>query len=123
LVVAACGGGSDEGANTVETTVPATTVSATGGSETTVTTLSGAGEDGSPFGGLILEESYLRGTWCSQGTDFVVDDDGVTVGPLDPQPIEVYFGANPATSLVSSSQDEFVAKQAGQEVTFVRGSC
>lgn len=107
----------------METTVPATTVSATGGSETTVTTLSGAGDDGSPFGGLILEESYLRGTWCSQGTDFVVDDDGVTVGPLDPQPIEAVFGANPATSLVSSSQDEFVAKQAGQEVTFVRGSC
>lgn len=112
VALAASCGGDDDAADNVTTPGSATTVGAT----------SVAGNDGSPFGGLILEESYLRGTWCSEGANYVVDDNGVKIGPLDPMPIEAVFG-NPNLSLVSSSDDEFVVLQSVREVTFIRGSC
>ena len=113
LIAAACGGDSDDGGNNeVATSSPSTVVSSGGGDN----------EPSSGLGGLILEESYLRGTWCSEGANYVVDDNGVKIGPLDPMTIEAVFG-NPNLSLVSSSDDEFVVLQSVREVTFIRGSC
>lgn len=119
LVLAACGDSGESGSTATSPGNDAPTESVS-----TVVDTSGAADGGSVAGGLLLEESYLQGTWCdSQGLTWVINDDGVKAGPLDPAPIENYFLEKPGTFLVSSSEDEFVIEQGGPQVTFTRGSC
>jgi len=77
---------------------------------------------------LVVPLDYLQGEWCdSDGQDWSIDgriaqfEDGA--GGAGEVPIDLVFIDDVENELVSQTDDGFVAILAGDEITFVRGSC
>jgi hypothetical protein len=77
---------------------------------------------------LVVPREYLQGEWCdSDGQGWSIEgstarfDDGA--GGAGEIPIDLLFIDDVENELVSQTDDEFVAILAGDEITFVRGSC
>lgn len=107
LAMAACGGG-DGQADSGVTAVPEPT----------------SAEDSGGGGTSSLSATYLDGEWCSsEGIGYSVDGESVKVdfgnSVLDSS-IQQTFGNK---TVVSQGDDQFVIEEAGEEVTFTRGTC